>query len=150
MSGHNRRPLADIASALAVEIAPPASHLEISGISYDSRKVALGDLFCCIPGTLTDGHLFADPAVNAGAVALLVERSLGLGVPELVVADARRGSAVAAAAFYGRPADQLLMLGITGTNGKTTTTFLLESILEAEGQGAGLIGTIETDRKSVV
>ena len=143
MAAHRSSTLAEIARALEVEV-PATGSVELSGITYDSRKVSSGHLFCCIPGAVTDGHLFAGAAVEAGAAALLVERPLELGVPELSVDDARRASALAAAAFYGRPAEQLLMLGVTGTNGKTTSTFLLESILQTEGQPAGLIGTIET------
>ena len=136
--------LADIARALGAPPPNRAHETPITGITYDSRKVGRGSLFCCIPGAVTDGHLFAPEAVAAGAVALVTERRLELGVPELVVPDARVAAATAAAAFYGDPADQLLMLAVTGTNGKTTTTFMLESILRAEARPAGLIGTIET------
>ena len=136
--------LADLARAVGADVPARGDATSIVGITYDSRKVGPGFLFCCIPGVVTDGHLFAPEAVAAGAAALVTQRSLGLGVPELVVEDARVAAALAAAEFYGRPSDDLLMLGVTGTNGKTTTTFMLESILRAEGRPAGLIGTIET------
>lgn len=136
--------LEDIARGVRAEIPERGRDIVITGVAYDSRKAGPGHLFCCIPGLVTDGHLFASEAVAAGAVALIAERPLSLGVPELIVDDARPAAAVAAATFYGNPADELLMLGITGTNGKTTTTFMLESIMRAEGRTAGLIGTIET------
>ena len=116
----------------------------IRGLSYDSRKVAEGDLFFCVPGTRSDGHQYAELAVRSGAVALCVERPTGAGVPEIVVSDARRAMPLIAAEFLGRPADKLTILGVTGTNGKTTTAYMLESILTAAGRTAGLIGTIET------
>ena len=136
--------LEDIARALSAKVPEWARATVPTGITYDSRKVGPGYLFCCIPGAVTDGHLFAPEAVAAGATALITERALDLGVVELTVPDARSGAALAAATFYGNPADELLMLGVTGTNGKTTTAFMLESIVRAEGRSAGLIGTIET------
>jgi UDP-N-acetylmuramoyl-L-alanyl-D-glutamate--2,6-diaminopimelate ligase len=116
----------------------------ITGIAYDSRAVEPGYLFFCVPGTQTDGHRFARQAVEAGAAALCVERPIELDVPQLVVSDARRAMARIAAEFYARPADGILLIGVTGTNGKTTTTFLIESILAAAGHTTGVIGTIET------
>jgi UDP-N-acetylmuramoyl-L-alanyl-D-glutamate--2,6-diaminopimelate ligase len=116
----------------------------VTGLSYDSHAVAPGDLFFCIVGAKSDGHAFARAAAEAGAVALCVERPTGAGLPELVVRDARVAMGELSAAFFGRPADDLLMLGVTGTNGKTTTTYLLESILRADGRTTGLIGTVET------
>lgn len=116
----------------------------VGGLSYDSRTVERGDLFFCVPGIVADGHEFARAAVDAGVSALVVERSVGLEVPEIVVRDTRVAMARMAAAFYGRPADELMLLGVTGTNGKTTTVWLLESILRAAGHTTGLIGTIET------
>ena len=117
---------------------------DISGLSYDSRRVRPGDLFFCIPGTVTDGHAFAAAAAAAGAGALVVERDTGTGVPEIRVSDARQAMARAAAEFFGHPTGDMVLLGVTGTNGKTTTAYLLESILAAAGHTTGLIGTIET------
>ncbi len=117
---------------------------EVGGVAYDSRKVRPGDLFVCVGGTVADGHDFAPEAIAAGAAAVVVERPLGLGVPEVRVTDARRAMARIAAAWYGHPADRLMLLGVTGTNGKTTTAYLLESILSSAGHATGLIGTIET------
>ncbi|MGH2788182.1 MAG: UDP-N-acetylmuramoyl-L-alanyl-D-glutamate--2,6-diaminopimelate ligase [Actinomycetota bacterium] len=116
----------------------------VAGLSLDSRAVARGDLFFCVPGATADGHAFAGDAAAAGAAALCVERATGVGVPEIVVSDVRRAMGRMAASFYGRPADELLTLGVTGTNGKTTTAFLLEAILTAAGRRPGLIGTVYT------
>ncbi len=118
--------------------------VSVRGLSRDSRTVNPGDLFFCLPGMQTDGHRFADAAVGSGAVALCGERPTSVDVPEVLVTDARRAMARIAAGFYGNPADDLLLIGVTGTNGKTTTTFLIESILRAAGRTTGLIGTIET------
>ena len=116
----------------------------ISGVSYDSRRVAPGDLFFCVPGTSTDGHRFAADAVAAGAAALCVERVLDIDAPQLIVSNVRRAMARLSAAYFGSPSESLVVLGVTGTNGKTTTAFLMESILRADGHKTGLIGTIET------
>ena len=127
-----------------VLVEAPRDDLEVAGLAYDSRTVEAGYLFFCIPGTLSDGHDYAPAAAAAGAVALCVERPTGAGIPEIVVSDARVAMARCAAEFYGRPGDHLMLVGVTGTNGKTTTAFLLESILRAAGHTTGLIGTIET------
>jgi UDP-N-acetylmuramoyl-L-alanyl-D-glutamate--2,6-diaminopimelate ligase len=116
----------------------------ISGLAFDSRSIETGDLFFCVPGTRLDGHEFADEAIAAGAAALCVQKPLDSRVPEVIVADTRRAMGRIAAAWYGRPGDDLLLLGVTGTNGKTTTTWLLEAILTAAGHRPGLIGTIYT------
>jgi UDP-N-acetylmuramoyl-L-alanyl-D-glutamate--2,6-diaminopimelate ligase len=116
----------------------------VTGLSYDSRRVEHGDLFFAIPGTVSDGARFAPAAVQTGASAVMVEHPLNLEIPQIVVTDARRGMARAGAAFYGHPGDGLMLLGVTGTNGKTTTVFLLESILRVAGYVTGLIGTVET------
>jgi UDP-N-acetylmuramoyl-L-alanyl-D-glutamate--2,6-diaminopimelate ligase len=116
----------------------------VLGVTLDSRAVAAGDLFFCVPGLVSDGHEFAPQAVASGAAALVVERPLDLGVPEVLVTDARIAMARMGAEFYGRPGDDLMLLGVTGTSGKTTTTWLLESILSAAGHVTGLIGTVET------
>lgn len=139
-------PLSELAAAagdllVRVDGDPDAA---VGGLSFDSNTVDVGDLFFCVPGGTVDGHDFAGAAVARGAAALCVERPTDSGVPEVVVADARRAMARIAAAFYGRPGDDLLLLGVTGTNGKTTTTFLLEAILATAGHRPGLIGTIYT------
>src|SRR5690348_6658156 len=117
--------------------------VDVTDLAYDARAVDPGSVFFCVPGARVDGHEFAADAVGAGAGALVVERVLPLPVPQLVVADARAALAPAAHVFFGRPTDELEVVGVTGTNGKTMTTFLLFAILAAAGRRPGLIGTIE-------
>ena len=116
--------------------------VEILNVCIDSRKVQPGDLFVCTPGLRMDAHDFAPQAVQSGAAALLVERVLPIDVPQVVVEDVRKAHSYVAAAYYGNPAEKVHMLGITGTKGKTTTSFLLKSILEEAGKKVGLIGTV--------
>ena len=116
--------------------------VDISRAVHDSRLVGPGVLFCCVPGARHDGHDHAVAAVAAGAVALLVERPLGLGVPELLVPSVRDAMGPLAAELVGRPSEQLSVVGVTGTNGKTTTVHLLGAILETAGQSCGVIGTL--------
>ena len=116
----------------------------ITGMSFDSRSVSPGDLFFCLPGASSDGHDFAEQAASAGAAALCVERSTGTELPEVTVSDVRIAMAPVSAALLDHPSAGLLVLGVTGTNGKTTTAYMLESILAAAGHRTGLIGTIET------
>jgi UDP-N-acetylmuramoyl-L-alanyl-D-glutamate--2,6-diaminopimelate ligase len=120
-----------------------APEVEVSGLAYSSQSVTPGTLFFCVPGYRADGHDFAPDAVARGAVALVCQRPLGLGVPEVVVGDVRAAMGPAAARFYGDPTAQLRVAGITGTNGKTTTAFLLRHLLEAGGVRCGLLGTIK-------
>jgi UDP-N-acetylmuramoyl-L-alanyl-D-glutamate--2,6-diaminopimelate ligase len=116
--------------------------VEIAALAYDNRRAEPGTLFFCVRGFTRDGHEFAPDAVARGAAALVVERPLGLGVPEVVVASARAAMAPAAARFNGDPTAQLDVVGITGTNGKTTTAFLVRALLEAAGRQCGLLGTV--------
>ena len=116
----------------------------VTGLTFDNRLVAEGTLFFCVPGFTRDGHDFAPDAVARGAAALVVERPLGLGVPEVVVEDVRAAMAVAAARFYGDPTRTLRVAGITGTNGKTTTAFLTRALLEGAGLSCGLLGTVKS------
>lgn len=117
---------------------------DVLDLAYDARAAGPGSLFFCVPGERADGHDFAAEAVGRGTVALVVERPLELDVPQLVVADARASMAVGADAFFGEPTKQLEVAGVTGTNGKTTSAFLLWSVLEAAGRRPGLLGTIES------
>ncbi|HWL65877.1 MAG TPA: UDP-N-acetylmuramoyl-L-alanyl-D-glutamate--2,6-diaminopimelate ligase, partial [Actinomycetota bacterium] len=146
--GSQVRPLTlgAIASSLASLVVDRSGETSVTVLrpAYDSRAVEPGDLFFCISGLVADGHAFADDAVAAGAVALCTTRRLDKGLPELVVADTRRALALVSAEMMGRPSDDLLTIGITGTNGKTTTAFMIEAILAAAGRSPGLIGTIET------
>ena len=136
--------LALLIDALApVEVVGRAP-VDVTDLAYDARDVGLGSLYFCIPGSRADGHDFAPEAVANGAVALVVQRTLDLPVPQLVVEDARRAMPIAADEFFGRPTEELEVAGVTGTNGKTTTAFLLYSILAAAGRRPGLLGTIES------
>jgi UDP-N-acetylmuramoyl-L-alanyl-D-glutamate--2,6-diaminopimelate ligase len=117
--------------------------VEISDLAYDSRRVAEGTLFFCVCGLTSDGHEFAARAVEEGAAALVVERRLDLGVPEVEVGDARAAMAPIAAVFNGDPTSELSVVGITGTNGKTTTAFLVRQLLEVAGRSCGLLGTVQ-------
>jgi UDP-N-acetylmuramoyl-L-alanyl-D-glutamate--2,6-diaminopimelate ligase len=115
--------------------------VEIAALTHDSRRVRPGACFACVPGAITDGHAFAPDAVAAGAVALLVERALDLGVAEAEVPSVREALGPAAARLHGDPSRAMRCLGVTGTNGKTTTTYLLEAIARAAGERVGLVGT---------
>jgi len=127
---------------------PPATlEREVQGIFYDSRKVKQGCVFVAVRGFHSDGHQFIAQAIKQGAAAVVAEHEQGpdaeAGVPVALVKDSRRALAQLADAFYGHPSKKLKLVGITGTNGKTTTTYLVKSIIEASGRTAGLIGTID-------
>ncbi|MBQ3020078.1 MAG: UDP-N-acetylmuramoyl-L-alanyl-D-glutamate--2,6-diaminopimelate ligase [Clostridia bacterium] len=115
---------------------------EIHSIQVDSRKRVENGLFVCIKGERTDAHLKATEAIKNGAVALIVEKRLNVSVPQILVLDSRVALGKAAAKFYGKPAKSMKVIGITGTNGKTTTSYMLSSILEQEGKKVGVIGTL--------
>ena len=115
---------------------------EIAQVCYDSRQVKSGDLFVALSGYTVDGHRFIPQAIASGAAAVLCQVLPENGeTPYVQVADSRRALAVTGANFFGRPADAMTMVGMTGTNGKTTSTYLLKAILEARGEKVGLIGT---------
>jgi UDP-N-acetylmuramoyl-L-alanyl-D-glutamate--2,6-diaminopimelate ligase len=115
----------------------------VTSVTHDSRRVTRGSLFCCVRGATSDGHRFAADAVRAGAVALLVDHEVaGIDVPQLVVEDVRVSMGPLAAEVYGLPSRALAVIGVTGTNGKTTTTWLIKHLLDALGQRCGLIGTL--------
>lgn len=117
----------------------------VRGVVYRSGNVSSGDAFFCIPGGKHDGHDYAADAVSRGAAALVVERALpSVSAPQFLVRDARTALAYAARAFYADPSASMAVAGITGTNGKTTSTYLLDSIFRADGRPTGLIGTVET------
>ena len=115
---------------------------EIVAIGHDSRSVVPGTLFCCVRGARADGHAFAPQAVQAGAVALLVDRFVELDVPQVAVDDVRAAMAPIASALFGHPSRRMAVVGVTGTNGKTTTTHFLRAVLEADGRQAAVIGTL--------
>jgi len=117
---------------------------DVTSLAYDSSRVAPGALFFCVRGQRSDGHDFAPSAVEHGAAALVVERRLELPVPQVTVPDARAAMAPIAVRFWGDPTATLRVAGITGTNGKTTTAFLIRHILEAQGVQTGLLGTVKS------
>jgi UDP-N-acetylmuramoyl-L-alanyl-D-glutamate--2,6-diaminopimelate ligase len=118
--------------------------LEVRDLAYDARAVTSGAAFFAVRGARADGHDFAAEAVANGASVLVVEHAVEPEVPQLVVADSRAAMATAADIFFGEPTRELEVAGVTGTNGKTTTAFLLHAILEAAGRRPGLLGTVES------
>ncbi|HEY7178699.1 MAG TPA: UDP-N-acetylmuramoyl-L-alanyl-D-glutamate--2,6-diaminopimelate ligase [Gaiella sp.] len=117
--------------------------VELRDLAYDTRAVTPGALFFCVPGERFDGHELAGEAVALGAVAVVAERRLDVSVPQVIVPSVRRAMPVAADEFFGRPTEELQVAAVTGTNGKTTTAFLLFAILASAGRRPGLLGTIE-------
>jgi UDP-N-acetylmuramoyl-L-alanyl-D-glutamate--2,6-diaminopimelate ligase len=136
--------LADLIRRLRTITIDGPVNREIGGISYDSRRVGPGDLFVAMRGERFDGHLFIEEAVEKGAAAVVGERvGLSHRATRVVVQDSREALAQLASFFYGEPARKLTMIGVTGTNGKTTTTFLIKHILERANRPTGLIGTVQ-------
>jgi UDP-N-acetylmuramoyl-L-alanyl-D-glutamate--2,6-diaminopimelate ligase len=140
------RPLAGLLTRIEVaNVVGGMAGVEIASVAHDSRAVEPGALFCCIRGEHADGHDFAAGAVAAGAVAVVAERAVAAipsAVPQVIVADTRLAIGPVAAAFHDDPSRSMTVVGVTGTGGKTTTTHLLGSILEAAGRPAGVIGTL--------
>jgi UDP-N-acetylmuramoyl-L-alanyl-D-glutamate--2,6-diaminopimelate ligase len=120
-----------------------APAVDVSDLAYDTRAVTHGALFFCVRGAHADGHAFAPTAAAAGASALVVEHPVDVDLPQLVVADSREAMPKAATLFFGDPTNELVVAGVTGTNGKTTSAFLLHAILEAAGRRPGLLTNIE-------
>jgi UDP-N-acetylmuramoyl-L-alanyl-D-glutamate--2,6-diaminopimelate ligase len=131
-----------VAAMGAVDVVGRAP-VDVQELAYSTDGVGPGTLFFCVPGAHADGHDFGAQAVSDGAVALVVEHPLDVSVPQVVVPDSRAAMAPAADVFFGRPTHELEVVGVTGTNGKTTTTFLVYAILAAAGRRPGLIGTVE-------
>jgi UDP-N-acetylmuramoyl-L-alanyl-D-glutamate--2,6-diaminopimelate ligase len=130
-------------AALAPTDVVGGAAVEIRELAYDAREVPRGSLFFCIPGAAADGHDFAGEAVRAGAAALVVERRLDVDAPQLIVPSVRAAMPRAAVAFFGDPTAELPVAAVTGTNGKTTTAYLLWSILDAAGRRPGLLTNVE-------
>ena len=124
--------------------------VEVDAVVHDSRQSRPGALFCCIPGALTDGHAHAASAVEAGARSLLVEHFVDVDVTQARVASVREALGPVSARFWGEPSRAMRVIGVTGTNGKTTTTYLIEAVALAAGERAGVIGTVETRYAGVV
>jgi UDP-N-acetylmuramoyl-L-alanyl-D-glutamate--2,6-diaminopimelate ligase len=142
--------LGDLLAAVGdvpLDLAPPeAGDVEITAVVHDTRAVTPGALFCCVPGSRVDGHDLAAEAVTAGAAALVVERPVGAGVPELRTPLTRAAMGPIAAAVCGHPSRALRLVGVTGTSGKTTTTHLLAAVFEHHGWSTGVIGTLSGSR----
>ena len=140
----SQRTLADLVAALRPEgllLATPAAALSITGVTADSRSVAAGQVYAAVRGSQSDGHRYVADAIQRGAVAVVVEQATGAAVPEVIVSDGRRAAIVLGRWWYDDPGRRLQLIGITGTNGKTTTTALTRHLLNADGT-AGSIGTL--------
>ena len=134
-------PFVDVAAAVGAEVRGAPESARVADAFLDSRRVTAGSMFFCVPGERTDGHDHAAEAVAAGAVGVVVERWLDVDVPQARVPSVRAAMGTMAAVVHGRPARSLDLIGVTGTNGKTTVTYLLEAILERAGRTSGVIGT---------
>ncbi len=128
------------------ERASAVADLDITDVTFDSRLVRPGSLFCCVPGVNDDGHAHASEAVGAGAVALLVDHRVDADVPQLVVPNVREAMASASATCFGHPSDDLIVVGVTGTNGKTTVTWMLRNIFKAAHRNVEVLGTLSGAR----
>lgn len=135
--------LVDLAGLIDGEVVGDPG-VRVRDVTHDSRQAGPGTLFVAIPGARHDGHDFAGAAVEMGSPALMVERVLSLGVPQIVVDDTRRAMAPVAAEVHGHPSRRLRLVGVTGTNGKTTVTHMVEAIVAASGRKSGLVGTVHT------
>jgi len=136
--------LSELLNGIEILEATASLNMEIRGVSYDSRKTEAGDLFVAITGYETDGHLFIPMAAQKGAAVVLCEQVPEVEIPYVRIASTRPALAVVGANWFGHPADQMTMIGITGTNGKTSVTTILKDILEKTvGARVGLIGTIQ-------
>lgn len=138
--------LAELVRGLNITNDEGYGDIEIKGVAYDSRKVGKGYVFVCIDGMTTDGHDYACEALEKGAAALIVQKDIGITGKTTVLRtdDTRKALAHVSDRFYGHPSGRFRLIGITGTKGKTTTTFMIKAILEAAGRKVGLIGTLGT------
>lgn len=137
--------LSELLERMPYECLQGDDDVDITSVIYDSRKAGPGAVFVCIPGAVRDGHDFGLEVAQKGAAALVVEHKLDIpNIVQIKVDNSRRALAELSAAFFGHPAEKLTTIGITGTKGKTTTTYMVKNILESAGHKVGLIGTIET------
>lgn len=135
--------LIEISKLLTIKRTIGNMNVEITGIQMDSRKIEKGNLFICTPGItgfLEDRHHYANDAIKNGAIALVTEKDLGIDVPTIIVNDARYAMAIISTHFYGYPSLDMKLIGITGTNGKTTTSYIIDKILSDYGYKTGLMG----------
>src|SRR5438309_3363642 len=136
--------LADLFTGVGVQLPPRADRVEVRALAVDSRKAGPGTLFAALKGVTADGAQFAPQAVERGAVAVLSDRKLDVAPAALVLApDARRAFSQAASRFHGEPSKHMRLLGVTGTNGKTTTTYLVDQLASAAGSRTAVVGTVE-------
>jgi UDP-N-acetylmuramoyl-L-alanyl-D-glutamate--2,6-diaminopimelate ligase len=134
-------PFADLVAAVPEATIRGDGGVAITDVAFDSREVTPDAVFFCVPGLHVDGHSFAQQAVNAGAAALVVERELDVDAPQAIVPSVRRAMGPMSAMAFGHPASSIATVGVTGTNGKTTVTYLLDSIFDAAGWTSGVVGT---------
>ena len=136
--------LTKLLERLEYEVVQGSDQIEITELTNDSRKVVDGSVFVCISGAVFDGHAYVNDVAEKGAAVVIVEKDVEApeGLTVIKVADTRYALALTSAAYFGYPADKLKVIGITGTKGKTTTTYMVKSILEGVGHKVGLIGTI--------
>jgi len=134
--------LSQLLQEVAVVEAPPTDP-EVTGICYDSRRLRPGDCFVAIPGEHTDGHRYVETALRDGATVAVVQRRIGTAWPQVVVADTRRALALISSAFFGHPTRSMVVIGVTGTDGKTTTTTMIQQMLSSAGRHAGSMSTVD-------
>ncbi len=135
--------LGELFANVEASVPQEAAGVEVRALAVDSRQVRPGALFAALPGVNADGTQFAAQAVGRGAVAVLAARPVDAGAPVVVAKDPRKAFSLAAARFHGEPSRRLSLFGVTGTNGKTTTAYLVEQLSSLRGLGTGLIGTVE-------
>src|SRR5205814_9552325 len=124
-------------------VEPAPANPEVTGLCYDSRRLKPGDCFVAIPGTHTDGHRYVETALRDGAVAAVVQRRVGTGWPQVVVKDTRRALALMSSTLYGRPSADMVVIRLTGTDGKTTTTTMIHQMLLSAGRPVGSMSTVD-------
>jgi UDP-N-acetylmuramoyl-L-alanyl-D-glutamate--2,6-diaminopimelate ligase len=134
--------LSQLLQEVTVVEAPPTDP-EVTGICYDSRRLRPGDCFVAIPGEHTDGHRYVETALRDGATVAVVQRRIGTAWPQVVVADTRRALALISSAFFGHPTRSMVVIGVTGTDGKTTTTTMIQQMLSSAGRHAGSMSTVD-------
>jgi UDP-N-acetylmuramoyl-L-alanyl-D-glutamate--2,6-diaminopimelate ligase len=134
--------LSRLLEGVDVREAPPTDP-EVTGLCYDSRRLKPGDCFVAIPGTHTDGHRYVETALRDGAVAAVVQRRAGAAWPQVVVPDTRRALALMASSLHGHPSREMVVIGVTGTDGKTTTTTMIQQMLLGAGRQAGSMSTVD-------
>jgi len=134
--------LSQLLPGVSVVEAPPTDP-DITGLCYDSRRLERGDCFVAVPGTHTDGHRYVETALRDGAAVAVVQRRVGTAWPQVVVADTRRALALMSSAFFSHPSRAMVVIGVTGTDGKTTTTTMIHQLLQGAGRRVGSMSTVD-------